>query len=80
MSHDLPDRPWEKVGVDLKQLQGRDYLVTVDCFSKFWEVDLLQSTKSDSVIRKLKAHLARYGAPSILISGNGPQFVSDEFQ
>ena len=30
MTHDLPDRPWEKVGVDLMQLHGRDYLITVD--------------------------------------------------
>ena len=30
MAHDLPDRPWEQVGVDLMQLQTRDYLITVD--------------------------------------------------
>ena len=45
MTHDLPDRPWEKFDVDLMQLQGRDYLVTVDYYRNFWEVDHLPTTK-----------------------------------
>lgn len=41
MSHEVPERPWEKVGVDSFELKGRDYLVTVDYFSNFWEIDVL---------------------------------------
>ena len=78
MTHDLPDRPWEKVGVDIMQLQGRDYLVTVDYYSNFWEVDHLTTTKSNTVIKKLKAHFSRYGSPSVLISDNAAQFVCEE--
>ncbi len=58
MAHDLPDRPWEQVGVDLMQLQKRDYLITVDYYSNFWEVDYLPTTKSNSVVKKLKAHFS----------------------
>ena len=79
MTHDLPGRPWEKVGVDIMQLQGRDYLVTVDYYSNFWEVDHLTTTKSNTVIKKLKAHFSRYGSPSVLISDNAAQFVCEEF-
>ena len=79
MTHDLPDRPWEKVGVDIMQLQGRDYLVTVDYYSNFWEVDHLTTTKSNTVIKKLKAHFSRYGSPSVLISDSAAQFVCQEF-
>ena len=79
MTHDLPDRPWEKVVVDLMQLQGRDYLVTVDYYSNFWEVDHLPTTKSNTVIKKLKAHFSRYGSPSVPISDNAAQFVCEEF-
>ena len=46
----------------------------------FWEVDRLYNTKSSTVIKKLKAHLARYGIPKQLVTDNGPQFVSDEFR
>ena len=47
MSHDIPDRPWAKVGTDLFAKDGRDYLITVDYYSNFWEVDLLPSTELD---------------------------------
>lgn len=71
--------PWEKVGADIFTLQKKDYLVTVDYFSGFWEVDLLRSVTSTTVINRLKQHFARNGIPSVLISDNGPQFASQEF-
>ena len=80
ISHELADRPWEKVGVDLMSIHNHDYLVTVDYFSNFWEIDYLENTMSSTVIRKLKAHFARYGLPSVVMSDNGPQFISEEFQ
>ena len=79
MPHDIPDRPWAKIGVDLFSLNNRDYLITVDYYSNFWEVDNLSSTESISVIRKLKAHFARYGIPDVVMSDNGPQFSSERF-
>ena len=30
MSHDMPDRPWKKTGVDLFSYKENDYLVTID--------------------------------------------------
>lgn len=45
-----------------------------------WELDKLENTKSPAVIRKLKAHFARYGSPCELVSDNGSQFVPIEFQ
>ena len=80
IAHEATDRPFEKIGVDLFELNGCNYLITVDYYSNFWEVDLLTSTSAVTVIRKLKEHFARYGIPSILISDNGPQFSSQEFK
>ena len=39
--HETPDRPWAKIGTDIFTLHGRDYLITVDYFSGFWEIDCL---------------------------------------
>ena len=78
--HDLPSRQWEKVGVDLFELDGKDYLITVDYLSNFWEIDKLADTRSVTVIKALKAHFARYGIPSMVISDNGPQFTSENFK
>ena len=80
MPHEIPERQWEKIGADLFELNGDHYLVTVDYFSNFWELDRLNSTKSTEVIRKLKAHCARYGSPCKIITDNAQQFVSDEFR
>ena len=33
--HELRSRQWEKVAVDLFELDGKDYMITVDYFSSF---------------------------------------------
>ena len=77
--HDVPDKPWAKLASDLFVYEEHDYLITVDYYSNFWEVDYLYKTDSQTVIRKLKAQFARYGVPTTFMSDNGPQFSSDEF-
>ena len=57
MSHDIPERAWEKIGCDLLSCHGKDYLITVCYKSNFWELDRLTDTKSTTVIKKLKARL-----------------------
>ena len=79
MTHELPTRPWEKVAADLFTWDHSEYLITVDYYSNFWEVDHLEDTSSNTVIAKLKNHFARYGSPSQLISDNGPQFTAETF-
>ena len=66
--------------MDLFELNKCNYLVTVDYFSNFWEVDPLTSTTTAAIVRKLKGHFARYGIPLVLVSDNGPQFSSQEFK
>ena len=77
--HPVPDLPWEKIGTDLFQIEGRDYLLTVDYHSGFFETDYLSETSSEMVISKLKQHCARYGIPNIIISDGGPQYTSEKF-
>jgi len=78
--HDLPERPWQKVGTDIFTFCDRNYLVTVDYFSNFIEVDYLPDTQSHTVITKMKLQFARYGIPDILISDGGPQYTISEFK
>ena len=75
MSHDIPKRPWEKIAVDLFTLNQKDYLITVDYYSGYYI-----NTDSETVVRKFKAHFARYGSLCQLVSDNGPQFVAAEIQ
>ena len=80
MSHDLPERPWQHVSTDLLELHNNHYLITVDHYSNFWEIDRLYDTSARNIIHKLKSHFARYGIPDSLTSDNGPQFYNSEFQ
>ena len=78
--HEVPHKPWSKVAVDLFEFSNRHYLVTVDYYSNFWEVDRMESsTMSKAVISKLKQYFPRHGIPDKVVSGNGPQFNSDKF-
>ncbi|KAK7115919.1 hypothetical protein V1264_001703 [Littorina saxatilis] len=78
--HSSPSRPWQKVATDLFTWDKKDYLVTVDYYSRYFEVDQLHSTTSSAVIRKLSAHFARHGIPETLVSDNGPQYSAAEFE
>lgn len=76
---EIPSRPWEIVATDIFELDGCSYLVLVDAYSGFFEVSLLNGTKSYSVITHCKSQFARHGIPDKLVSDNGPQFASQEF-
>ena len=80
ISTPLPEHPWEKLASDLFEINGNMYLLVVDYFSRYMEVQTLSTTTSAGVIRALKAIFARHGIPATLISDNGPQYSSQEFQ
>uniref|UniRef100_A0A1X7V5L8 Integrase catalytic domain-containing protein n=2 Tax=Amphimedon queenslandica TaxID=400682 RepID=A0A1X7V5L8_AMPQE len=77
--HYIPSRPWEKVGSDLFEFRGQHYLILVDYYSNFIEVDRLRQTTSEQVIEICKSQFARHGIPNEFISDNGPQFSSHKF-
>ncbi|GAB1611041.1 uncharacterized protein K02A2.6-like, partial [Argonauta hians] len=62
------------------ELEGKDYLITVDYLSNYWEIDRLKDTRAITVIKAMKAHFARYGSPCTVMSDNGPQFTSENFR
>ena len=81
ISHQVPDGPWQKVGVDLFECESLDWMVTVDYFSGFFELDRLAvNKKADEVITKMKHHFGRHGIPLEVMSDNGPPFNSAKFE
>ena len=77
----LPSHPWERVGSDLFELHGTTYLLVVDYFSRYIEIQKLSSTNSKSVILALKAIYSRHRVPVTLASSdNSPQYASQEMQ
>ena len=76
LQHEIPDGPWQKVAIDLFQWNGKDYVLVVDYYSRYFEVAQLNSTKSTTVINNIKAMFARHGIPLKLMSNGGPQYSS----
>ena len=78
-SHETPSRQCQFVAADLFELNGKSYLVTMENFSDFFELDHLRSKSSVYVIKKLKGHFATHGIPEQLVNDNDQQFVSRDF-
>ena len=76
----LPERPWQKLGMDLFELGGKTYFLVVDYFSRWIEIQHLIRTDSESVIDSLKTLFARFGIPDCIRSDGGPQFISKYFR
>ncbi len=48
--HEIPDKAWEKIATDFMTVDGQDYLVTVDRFSDYFELDRMTSKDSAAVV------------------------------
>ena len=73
--------PWQRIHIDYAgPFQNSMFLVVVDAHSKWPEVVPVSSTTSSSTIDVLRDLFARFGIPEQIVSNNGTQFVSEEFQ
>ena len=79
IAHEIPDRPWQKLGSDLFEHKGKTYLLVVDYYSKYIETSLLQDKTAETVIMHMKSIFARHGIPEELVSDNMP-YNSREFK
>ena len=79
--HEVPPRPWVKIGVDFFQDHlGKKHLIVADYFSKFPYVFPVASTHYFKTISHLRELFAAEGMPAIVMSDNGPPFNGDEFR
>lgn len=83
-SHQMPSYPFQKLSMDICEVElgGRKtvYLITVDHYSDYFDIDELTSLSSATIIKACKKNFARFGRPQIVSTDNGVQFISEEFQ
>lgn len=76
-----PKGSWSRVHIDYAgPVKGFYFLVIVDAFSKWPEIFKMSSTTTQKTIEKLRETFARFGNCDTIVSDNGPQFSSMEFQ
>ena len=76
--HEIPDRPWQKLGMDFFDLKGKCYILICDYFSKF---PFMFSCKTSwgSLKDCLIDLFSNEGFLKEIISDNGSPFNSQEF-
>nr|XP_021334762.1 uncharacterized protein K02A2.6-like [Danio rerio] len=78
---EFPEDPWQRIHIDFAgPIKNHMFLVMVDAHSKWPEVAIMNGTSSEKTIEELRSVFNRFGIPQQLVSDNGPQFVSEEFQ
>jgi hypothetical protein len=76
-----PRSPWERLHVDhAGPFLGKQFLIVTDAYSKWLEVEMVNSTSSREAINKLKRMFSIFGLPKTIVSDNGSCFTSQEFK
>ena len=76
-----PSTPWSRLHLDLAgPFLGHMFLILVDAHSKWLEARILSSTTSSAIISSLRLIFAEFGLPSLIVTDNGPNFSSIEFE
>ena len=78
---EFPSQPWQDLAANLMgPLPSGEYVfVVVDYYSRYFEVDILTSVTSASIIGSLERIFCTHGLPLSLKTDNGSQFTSEEF-
>ena len=78
----MPDRPWQDAHIDLcGPFPSREsLLVCEDACTRWPEVAILRSTTSAAIIGSLRKIFAVHRLPEKVVTNNGANFVSEEFE
>ncbi|XP_044758436.1 uncharacterized protein K02A2.6-like [Coccinella septempunctata] len=72
LHHDLPSKPWEKLGMDIFEFKGNLFLVVVDYYSKWIDFRQIKNKAINDVIKYLMELFSMFGFPDTIISDNNP--------
>ena len=70
--HKIPELRFQKVSVDILDLEGNSYLVLEDNLSKWLEIKQLSNKSAQTVIKVLKSIFYTHGIPEIIYGDNNP--------
>lgn len=71
---------FERIHVDFFSYDSGTYLITVDTYSKWIDVQRVTNTTANTVIEKFRAMFTYFGMPNTIVSDNGPPFDSQAIE
>lgn len=69
----------ERVHIDVAQYKSQNYLVYVDSYTKWIDIQVIKDLSTNSAIEALRQIFKYVGLPQNLVSDNGTNFTSEEF-
>lgn len=76
-----PEKPWSRLHIDYAgPINGVHYLVLVDAYSKWPEITTVSPPTTSKTLQALERIFGLQGLPETIVSDNGTQFTSREFQ
>ena len=76
-----PKQPWTRLHADYAgPFLGKMFLIIIDAYSKWMEIHVTNSATSSVTIDKLRHTFATFDLPEILVTDNGTNFTSVEFE
>ncbi|XP_058444432.1 uncharacterized protein K02A2.6-like [Malaya genurostris] len=77
----VPEKLWQRLHLDFAgPMDGQYYLILVDSYSKYPEVVRTKDITTKTTLHILRGIFARYGQPETLVTDNGPQLTSEQFE
>ncbi|XP_037827411.1 uncharacterized protein K02A2.6-like [Lucilia sericata] len=77
---EYPKGPWERVHIDYAgPFEGMMLLIITDAYSKWLDVKITKSITAEATIALVDEVFANYGVPAMVVSDNGTNFSSEEF-
>ena len=75
----FPPRAWSRVATDFFYLNGKQYLLAIEYYSRDIEVCSVTRANKSETIEFYKSVFAKHGIADVLVSDNGTQYSSEEF-
>lgn len=84
-SSKIPEYPFQFVSLDVffwedKKGKQRKFLVTVDHYSDFFEIDELKDMTAETMTKICEKNFSRHGSPEEIITDNGTNLVNKEMK
>ena len=76
-----PSRPFQEIAVDFCSYTGQNFLITIDCHTNWPDIiHMGNNTTTPQLTNTLSRAFCHTGAPDVVWSDQGPQFISKLFK
>jgi hypothetical protein len=77
----IANKPWEIIGLDIAGVNGANYVMAVDYFSRWVTVIPIRNMETETILKELNRKLFLImETPSEIVTDAGTQWLSEEFQ